>query len=379
MPKDLSKEKFGSEPYKKKREIFTTSKIDFYIAMKGWQLNMYILENSLVNCFLTLDEHLGIIEILKKIQNDQNNQIVSIKEKLPMNRKHPAFKYLEVKFAKEKDFDKDGELNDDINIDISNFEKLIYNLENFVVNDSEKNYYCPDCKEYRYSEFHTCVSRYEFIFSQNAQEYNTAVKKFKDLSEYNLKYLSFLNSLDSIKKYGFSKKDDKDIKNTNLKLDEFRLDQFGKHFSIKHKEINDQIRNRIQFTRNPPDNNNRIQSTGNPPDNNNKIQSTRNPLDNNNRIQFTRNPPNNNRIQSTRNPLDNNNRIQSTRNLLNSNNRIQSTRNQLDNNNRIQSTENPPDNNNRIQSTRNPPNTNNRIQSTKNPPDNLIRKNKQIY
>ncbi|KAF0480852.1 hypothetical protein F8M41_023636 [Gigaspora margarita] len=36
------------------------------------------------------------------------------------------------------------------------------------------------------------------------QEYNTAVKKFKDLSEYNSKYLSFLNSLDSIKKYGFS-------------------------------------------------------------------------------------------------------------------------------------------------------------------------------
>src|SRR5260364_144211 len=36
------------------------------------------------------------------------------------------------------------------------------------------------------------------------QEYNTAVKEFKDLSEYNSKYLSFLNSLDSIKKYGFS-------------------------------------------------------------------------------------------------------------------------------------------------------------------------------
>ena len=92
MPKDLLKEKSGSEPYKKKREIFTTSKIDFYIAMKGWQLNLHILENSLVNCFPTLDERLGVIEILKKIQNDQNNQIVSIKEKLPMNRKHPAFK-----------------------------------------------------------------------------------------------------------------------------------------------------------------------------------------------------------------------------------------------------------------------------------------------
>lgn len=58
-----------------------------------------------------------------------------------------------------EDFDKDGELNNDINIDISDSEKSTYNLKNFVVNDSEKNYYCPDCKEYRYSEFHTCVSR----------------------------------------------------------------------------------------------------------------------------------------------------------------------------------------------------------------------------
>ena len=67
-----------------------------------------------------------------------------------------------------EDFDKDGELNNDINIDISDSEKSTYNLKNFVVNDSEKNYYCPDCKEYRYSEFHTCVSRYEFIFNQNS-------------------------------------------------------------------------------------------------------------------------------------------------------------------------------------------------------------------
>ena len=92
MPKDLLKENSGFEPYKKKREIFTTSKINFYIAMKEWQLNLHILENSLVNCFPTLDERLGVIEILKKIQNDQNNQIVLIKEKLPMNRKHSAFK-----------------------------------------------------------------------------------------------------------------------------------------------------------------------------------------------------------------------------------------------------------------------------------------------
>ncbi|CAG8848411.1 1488_t:CDS:1, partial [Gigaspora margarita] len=70
-----SKEKSGSVPYKKKRKIFTTSKINFYIAIKRWQLNLHILENSLVNCFPTLDECLGIIEILKKIQNDQNNQI----------------------------------------------------------------------------------------------------------------------------------------------------------------------------------------------------------------------------------------------------------------------------------------------------------------
>ncbi|CAG8811199.1 42662_t:CDS:2, partial [Gigaspora margarita] len=75
---------------------------------------------------------------------------------------------------------------------ISDSDKSTYNLENFVVNDSEKNYYCPDCKEYCYSEFHACI------------KYNTAVKEFKDLSEYNSKYLSFLNSLDSIKKYGFS-------------------------------------------------------------------------------------------------------------------------------------------------------------------------------
>ncbi|CAG8855751.1 18899_t:CDS:1, partial [Gigaspora margarita] len=41
-----------------------------------------------------------------------------------------------------------------------------------------------------------------------------------------------------------------------------------KHFSIKYKEINDQIRNRIQSTGISPDNNNRIQSTGILSDNN---------------------------------------------------------------------------------------------------------------
>src|SRR5260363_431084 len=54
-------------------------------------------------------------------------------------------------------------------------------------------------------------------------------------------------------------------------LKPFHTDTIRKHFSIKHKEINDQIRNRIQSTGIPPDNNNRIQSTRNPPDNNNKI------------------------------------------------------------------------------------------------------------
>ena len=39
-----------------------------------------------------------------------------------------------------EDFDKDGELNNDINIDISDSEKLIYNLGNFVVNNDKKNY-----------------------------------------------------------------------------------------------------------------------------------------------------------------------------------------------------------------------------------------------
>ncbi|KAF0521500.1 hypothetical protein F8M41_015783 [Gigaspora margarita] len=67
-------------------------------------------------------------------------------------------------------------------------------------------------------------------------------------------------------------------------LKPFHTDAIRKHFSIKYKEINDQIRNRIQFTRNPPDNNNGIQSTRNPSDNNNRIQSTRNPPNNNNRI-----------------------------------------------------------------------------------------------
>ncbi|KAF0388277.1 hypothetical protein F8M41_011066 [Gigaspora margarita] len=143
------------------------------------------------------------------------------------------------------------------------------------------------------------------------------------------------------------KDNDKDIKYTDLKFHEFRLDQFGfvgknvsiekmKTFFIKHKEINNQIRNRIKSTGNPPDNNNRIKSTKNPPDNNNRIQSTRNLPDNNNRIQSTGNLlDNNNRIQSTGNPSNNNNRIQSTRNLSNNNNRIQSTRNLPDNNNRI--------------------------------------------
>ncbi|CAG8834322.1 40538_t:CDS:2 [Gigaspora margarita] len=228
MPKDLSKEKSGSEPYKKKREIFTTSKIDFYIAMKGWQLNLHILENFFVNCFSILDE-----------------------QKLSMNRKHSAFKrvneWLE-KYYKDvntEDFDKDGELNDNINIDISDSEKSIYKLENFVVNDSEKNYYCPDCKEYCYSEFHICVSRYEFIFNQNSyindnnmtQEYNTAVKEFKDISKYNSKYLSFLNSLDSIKKYGFSS----DFSNTEQQIRtqidmNINLIQQKKHIIDKYEE-----------------------------------------------------------------------------------------------------------------------------------------------
>ncbi|KAF0559873.1 penicillin-binding protein [Gigaspora margarita] len=132
-------------------------------------------------------------------------------------------------------------------------------------------------------------------------------------------------------------KDDKNIKYTNLKLDEFRLDQFGfvgKKYYYRKDEIYQTTTKVIQSTRNLSDNNNRIQSTRNPPNNNN-------------------------RIQSARNPPDNNNRIQSTRNLPNNNNRIQSTRN-LHYNNRIQFTRNPPDNNSRIQSTRNPPN-NNRI------------------
>ncbi|CAG8843046.1 29315_t:CDS:2, partial [Gigaspora margarita] len=106
-------------------------------------------------------ECLDIIEILKKIQNKQNNQIVSIKKKLPMNRKYPAFKcvnkWLE-KYYKG--------VNTGISIEIKNLKDL------------------------------------EVKFM--TQEYNTAVKEFKDLFEYNLKYLSFLNSLDSIKKYGFS-------------------------------------------------------------------------------------------------------------------------------------------------------------------------------
>src|SRR5260364_880 len=86
-------------------------------------------------------------------------------------------------------------------------------------------------------------------------------------------------------------------------LKPFHTDTIRKHFSIKHKEINDQIRNRIQSTGIKPDNNNnRIQSTGIPPDNNNRIQSTGIPPDNNNRIQSTGIlPDNNNRIQSTGN------------------------------------------------------------------------------
>ncbi|CAG8854447.1 3545_t:CDS:2, partial [Gigaspora margarita] len=61
-------------------------------------------------------------------------------------------------------------VNMGISIGIKNLKDLEVKFvkeKNFVVNDSEKNYYCPDYKKYHYSEFHICVSRYEFIFSQN--------------------------------------------------------------------------------------------------------------------------------------------------------------------------------------------------------------------
>ncbi|CAG8853363.1 31061_t:CDS:2, partial [Gigaspora margarita] len=93
MPKDLLKEKSGSEPYKKKREIFTTSKIDFYIAMKGWQLNLHILKNSLVNCFPTLDEP------FKRTNEWLEKYYKGINTGISMGIKN--LKDLEVKFVKE--------------------------------------------------------------------------------------------------------------------------------------------------------------------------------------------------------------------------------------------------------------------------------------
>jgi hypothetical protein len=69
------------------------------------------------------------------------------------------------KLLKEEDFEED----EDIEIitetatisEYSNYDSD----DGFVVKDS-KEYYCDDCKQYRYSEFHSCVSKYEYIFNK---------------------------------------------------------------------------------------------------------------------------------------------------------------------------------------------------------------------
>ncbi|CAG8811886.1 9126_t:CDS:1, partial [Dentiscutata erythropus] len=76
---------------KAKREIFTNKKIESYITKKGYQLNQELLEFALLNCFSNVEEHLKIVDVLKKIQYDQLTQITLIKEKIPKSRQHVKF------------------------------------------------------------------------------------------------------------------------------------------------------------------------------------------------------------------------------------------------------------------------------------------------
>ncbi|CAG8653607.1 8871_t:CDS:1, partial [Dentiscutata erythropus] len=93
------------------------------------------------------------------------------------------------KKCKRKLFNEGNNFDKDIIIDISDYESTAsekfstYENDNFVINDnnSEKNYYCNDCKAYHFSEFHICVSKFEYIFKQTGKIDNNNVF-FKDVT-----------------------------------------------------------------------------------------------------------------------------------------------------------------------------------------------------
>ncbi|CAG8850038.1 27849_t:CDS:2, partial [Racocetra persica] len=90
MPKYQKQNGVNLTPYDKKkpRKIFSKEKINFYVSKKEWQMNLILLENSLINCYPCLEEHLEAIKILKNIQKDQASQIEEIKGKISINKKN---------------------------------------------------------------------------------------------------------------------------------------------------------------------------------------------------------------------------------------------------------------------------------------------------
>ena len=46
----------------------------------------------------------------------------------------------------------------------------------------KKTYYCTNCNQYHYSEFHTCVNKFEYIFNQNGYINNNKVYFTDNLS-----------------------------------------------------------------------------------------------------------------------------------------------------------------------------------------------------
>jgi hypothetical protein len=113
---------------KQKRKVFPHNKIDYYVNMKGWQLNQNILENSLVNCFPTLEERLNVIDILKKLQTDQFKQVNVIKDKMPINKKNTN--YERVSEWMEKNFK-------GVNIGVSMMSKTLSELEKKILKEGE--------------------------------------------------------------------------------------------------------------------------------------------------------------------------------------------------------------------------------------------------
>ena len=84
------------------------------------------------------------------------------------------------KLFSEKDFNKDDEIS--LNTVSTILENNSYISDDGFVVSNKKTYYCTNCNQYYYSEFHTCVSKFEYIFNQNGYINNNKVYFTDNLS-----------------------------------------------------------------------------------------------------------------------------------------------------------------------------------------------------